>query len=63
MSEQLTETAPVADEAAVGNVQTPLQRFASDYFESKIAAGALFVLIGIIFYRRFRALDLAAGPL
>jgi peptide/nickel transport system permease protein len=53
MSEQLTETAPVAEGAAVGKTQTPLQRFASDYFESKIAAGALFVLIGIIFIAVF----------
>ncbi len=62
MSEQLTETAPVAEGAAVGKTQTPLQRFASDYFEQDCRRRTLCTHWDH-FYRRFRALDLAAGPL
>lgn len=54
MSETLTDTAPVEDGAAGPvKVQTPLRRFASDFFESKIATIALVVLVGIIFIAIF----------
>lgn len=46
--------APIV-EASVQSVktETPFQRFAKDFFESKIATGALVVLIGIIFIAIF----------
>ncbi|MDA8637484.1 ABC transporter permease [Rhodospirillales bacterium] len=62
MSEQMTQTAPPADVQPLAKVQTPLQRFASDYFENKIAAGALFVLIGIIFIAIFAPLISPQDP-
>lgn len=62
MSEQLTETVPTVEESSASKVQTPLQRFASDYFENKIAAGALFVLIGIIFIAIFAPLISPQDP-
>lgn len=54
MSETVTEPV-MAEEAATGpvQVQTPFRRFASDFFESKIATVALIVLIGIIFIAIF----------
>lgn len=62
MSEQMVETAPPADVKPLAKAQTPLQRFASDYFENKIAAGALFVLIGIIFIAIFAPLISPQDP-
>lgn len=53
MSEQLTESAPSAEIDPIAKAQTPFQRFMSDYFDSKIATGALIVLIGIIFIAIF----------
>lgn len=62
MSEQLAETVPTTEESSAAKVQTPLQRFVSDYFENKIAAGALFVLIGIIFIAIFAPLISPQDP-
>ena len=53
MSEHVSDAAPPADAPVAAKVQTPFQRFLSDYFESKIATAALVVLAGIIFIAVF----------
>ncbi len=41
------------DSVVAVKAETPFRRFASDFFESKIATGALIVLVGIIFIAIF----------
>jgi len=54
MSEKVIDTAPAEEvPAELAKVQTPFRRFASDFFESKIATVALVVLIGIVFIAIF----------
>lgn len=42
-----------AETAVAPKVQTPFQRFVSDYFESALATGAFVVLLGIVFIAAF----------
>lgn len=54
MSETLTDNAPTEETTGgLVKVQTPFRRFASDFFESKVATVALIVLIGIVFIAIF----------
>jgi peptide/nickel transport system permease protein len=48
-----TQIAPLAPAERVPVVETPFQRFLSDYFESKVAVAALLVLGAIIFVALF----------
>lgn len=50
MSETIQNPPPIeAPEEFIVTLQTPFQRFCSDFFESKVASAAFVVLVGILF--------------
>ncbi|MFQ5764603.1 MAG: ABC transporter permease [Rhodospirillales bacterium] len=57
-----TETVPVAPEEAVAKVETPLERFVSDFCESRIAIAALLVFAAIAFVAIFAPLISPQNP-
>lgn len=52
----------LAESTALIRVQTPFQRFASDFFESRVAIAAFIVLLGIIFIAVFAPLISPTDP-
>lgn len=57
-----TETVPVAPEEVVAKVETPLERFVSDFCESRIAIAALLVFAVIAFVAIFAPLISPQNP-
>ncbi len=57
-----TETVPVAPEEVVAKVETPLERFVSDFCESRIAIAALLVFAAIAFVAIFAPLISPQNP-
>ena len=65
MNETASETVtidPVAIDPIVREAETPFRRFLSDYFESRVAVGSLFVLGVIIFIALFAPIISPTNP-
>ena len=57
-----TETFPAASSEGVAQAESPLKRFLSDYCDSKVAIGALFVIMAIAFVAIFAPLISPQNP-
>jgi len=57
-----TETFPVASSEGVAQAESPLKRVLSDYCDSKVAIGALFVIMAIAFVAIFAPLISPQNP-
>ena len=53
LAEQGVPPGAPSDAAGTGEADTPLRRFLADFFESRVATGALVVLLGIVFIAVF----------